>query len=381
CVRVNTWSVPGQSRAVVLLRGAAERGEVGHAWAFVGPAGVGQERAARALAAALNCPQGPDGVACGSCPTCDRCLRGVHPDYWEFFPVGPAHRVSEVRDRWLRAASRSSAQGGWKLLRVVDADRMNDAAANAFLKALEEPPPRTVWVLEVVDPDELPDTVLSRCRTVRFVSWGPAELDAEARRLGVADPDERALAVRASLGTPAALRRLAAPGGLADLRAHRDIPRRLREDGPGYALVAARQLDEEVKRRTAALKADGKTQLESLAGIYGGQAPRAVVKEVSDRQARREREARTTLVQAALDDLVAWYRDCLLVGAGGDPGSAINLDAAAALCADAAALGPAAALRAIDLVLALRDELELNLQQGLALEALFLRLSVLTRGA
>lgn len=367
--------MPGQPRAVAVLRAAAERGEVSHAWALLGPAGVGQELAARALAAALNCLHGRDGTSCGACSTCDRCLRGAYPAYWEFAPTGSVHRVAEVRDQWLRAASRTVSEGRWKVLRVIDADRMNEAAANAFLKALEEPPPGTVWVLDVTDPEELPDTVLSRCRSLRFLPWGPAELDAEAWRLGLADSDERALAVRASLGSPGALRRLAAPGGLADLRAHRDIPRRLREGGPGYALVVARQLDDEVKRRTAALKAEGKVELDTLAEIYGGQPPRAVVKQVTDRHARRERDARTTVVQAALDDLVAWYRDCLLVCAGGDPAEAINLDAAEALRSDAAALGPATTLRATDLVLAVRDELELNLQQALALESLFLDLA------
>jgi DNA polymerase III subunit delta' len=80
-------------------------------------------------------------------------------------------RVADVREGWLPAASRTAAEGGWKVLRVVDADRMNEAAANAFLKVLEEPPARTVWILDLADPDELPDTILSRCRAVRFVAW------------------------------------------------------------------------------------------------------------------------------------------------------------------------------------------------------------------
>ncbi|MGH3666575.1 MAG: ATP-binding protein, partial [Egibacteraceae bacterium] len=198
------WDVPGQDRAVAALRGSCERGEVAHAWAFVGPAGVGQESAARWLAAALNCPA--DSPPCGVCDVCDRCLRGAHPALWELQPSGAVHRVDEVR-QWLRTAFRTLAEGRWKVLRVVDADRMNEAAANAFLKGLEEPPPRTVWILDVIDPDELPDTILSRCRSVRFASLGPAELDAEARRLGVGDHDDRRLAVRAALGSPVTLRR------------------------------------------------------------------------------------------------------------------------------------------------------------------------------
>ncbi|HUH08196.1 MAG TPA: hypothetical protein VML96_10380, partial [Egibacteraceae bacterium] len=175
------WAIPGQLRATQALRSAFERGEVSHAWAFVGPPGVGQQQAARTLAAALNCaePLPP----CGECSSCDRCARGAHPAYWEFAPVGAAHRVADVRDQWLPIAFRTAVDAAWKVLRIIDADRLNESAANAFLQGLEEPPARTVWILEMADPDELPDTILSRCRLVRFSAWGPSELDAEAARL------------------------------------------------------------------------------------------------------------------------------------------------------------------------------------------------------
>lgn len=375
-----SWDIPGQARAAAILRGAVGRGEVSHAWAFVGPAGVGQEQAARTLAAALNCRAADRDASdpCGRCGDCRRSLRGAHPAYAEFAPVGPMHRVNEVRDEWLRAAFQTVAAGSWKVLRIVDADRMNEAAANAFLKGLEEPPPATVWVLDVTDPEELPDTILSRCRSVRFVPWGPGELDAEARRLGLTRPDDRDLAVRASLGEPARLGRLAAEGGLDDLRAHRAIPGRLRADGPGHAVVAARFLEEEIKRRTATLKAQAGEERDRLADLYGGEPPRSVVRQVGDRLARQEREVRVAVLAGALDDLVAWYRDCLLVAAGGDPADAVNADAPDELRADAAALGPTALLAATDRCLAVRDDLvELNLQQALTLEALFLELSAL----
>lgn len=376
-----SWEVPGQSRAAAVLQGACASGEVSHAWAFTGMAGVGQEQAARTLTAALNCPNAVDGVPDGTCSTCDRCARGAYPAYWEFAPGGTVHRVVDVREQWLPAAFRTSSEGPWKVLRVVDADRMNEPAANAFLKGLEEPPPRTVWVLDVADPDELPDTILSRCRIVRFNPWGAAELDAEALALGLSGAADRALAVRASFGSPVALRRLAAAGGLDDLRRHRSIPRRLREDGPGHALLAARAMDDESKRRAAALKAEGKAELDDLAELYGDGLPRGVAKQVEERSARRERESRLATVQQALDDLVGWYRDCLLVGAGGDPAQALHADDPAALRADADALPAPVCLRAVDLVLATRTDLELNLAQGLALEALFLDLYELARNA
>lgn len=369
-----TWNVPGQDHAVDVLRRAVERDEVAHAWAFIGPAGVGQESATRWLAAALNC--GSFEPPCGACDICSRCLRGAYPALEEFAPVGSFHRVDDVREQWLRRASRSLVEGRCKVLRIIDADRMNEASANAFLKGLEEPPPRTVWVLEVTDPDEMPDTILSRCRVVRFSAWSEAALNAEARRLGVDAESERELAVRAAMGSPVALARLAAPAGMDDLRAHRAWPGLLREGGPGMAVLAARALDDEVKRRTAALKAAGKQELEDLAEQSGDELPASVTRQITERSARREREARVATVQAALDDLAGWLRDCIVVARGGQP--LIHLDAADSAAGDAAALGPQRLLEALDLVQRTRESMELNVQPGLTLEAMFLELSALT---
>jgi DNA polymerase-3 subunit delta' len=365
------WMLPGQPSAAQALRLAAERGEVSHAWAFVGPPGVGQEQAARALAAALNCPS----AGCGVCGVCRRCVGGAFPSLWEFAPSGAAHRVADVRERWLPSASHSAVEGSWKVLRVVDAERMNEAAANAFLKALEEPPPRTVWVLDVADPDELPDTILSRCRVVRFSPWSLEALRAEAGRLGIDDADQE-LAARLAQGSPRALARFA-EGGLEDVRAHRALPGRLREEGQGVALLAAREVDAELKRRTAAQKAAGKAELERLAELYGDAAPRAVVKQVEERLVREEREARAAALQGVLDDLATWFRDALLLATGGGPEGVLNLDAIGPLRSDAEALGPARLLLAAQLVQRAREGLELNLQQALALEALLLDLAAL----
>lgn len=367
------WEVPGQEHAVTVLREAVARDEVAHAWAFLGPAGVGQQAASRWLAAAMNC--GAFEPPCGACDICRRCLSGVYPALWEFLPTGAFHRVDDVREQWLRTASRSLTEGRTKVLRIADADRMNEAAANAFLKGLEEPAPGTIWVLDITDPDELPDTILSRCRLLRFAAWSDAVLDARAQVLGLDDPRDRSLAVQAATGSPLHLERLTSPGGLDDLRAHRAWPALLREGGSGMAVIAAKALDEEVKRRTAALKAKGKTELEELAAHAGDVLPPAVTKQVTERFTRREREARLVTVQAALDDLAGWLRDCLVVAGGGEP--LIHRDAMDGVRADAQALGPTKLLAAVDLVQATREQLESNVQQGLALEALFLQLAAL----
>jgi DNA polymerase III subunit delta' len=367
------WDVPGQERAVTVLRRAVGRGEVGHAWAFTGPAQVGQEQLVRSLVAALVCVEAPTG--CGSCRACVRALRGAHPAGVDLEPNGVMHRVADVRERWLPAAWRSAGEGGWNVLRVVDADRMNDAAANAFLKVLEEPPAHTIWVLDIADPEALPETVLSRCRVLPLRALDRAALHAVARREGLDDDTDRELAVGASLGSLTRLKGLAAPGGLDRLRTHRAIPRALREHGPGYALVAAHALDLEVKERTDAREQERRDEREALDAAHGGALPRSLANELDDGKANDLREVRMATLFAALDDLACWYRDVLVVQAGGDRASLVHIDDADGLAADAEALAPAALLAALDEVLATREALEGNAQPRLALEACFMSLS------
>lgn len=366
------WQVPGQAHATGVLHDAVARDQVGHAWAVVGPSGVGQEQLARSLAAALNCEVEPTG--CGVCSSCVRSLRGAHPAYWEFVPVGAAHRVGEVRDSWTQVASRTAAEGRYKVLRVVDADRMNDAAANAFLKILEEPPPRTVWVIELADPEELPDTIVSRCREVRVSPWDRDTMVELAAAGSSASGRDRELAVRAAMGSPDRLRALLTPQGRDDLRRHRSIPRELRDRGPGFALVAAAELDNEMKRAAAGVRDDVARERAQLAELYGDAPPRDVLRHVEQRATRREREAKTVVAQTALDDLAGWYRDVLLVRSGGDPADAVHADDADGLRADAAALSERVLLASIDTLFARREELELNVAMTLAVESLLLDL-------
>ena len=373
------WEVPAQGHAVELLRDAVAADAVGHAWALIGPGGVGQEALTRSLAAALNCDAAITG--CGTCPSCRPSLRGAHPAYWEFVPVGAVHRVGDVRHQWTHVASRTAAEGHVKVLRVVDADRMNEAAANAFLKVLEEPPPRTVWVLELADPEELPDTIVSRCRVVRVSPWDRDTLR-EAAAGTDATPADRELAVRAAMGSPARLHQLLGTDeGLADLRRHRRIPRELRERGPGYALVAAHELGAEMKRAVAEVQEAAKQESAQLEEFYGDAPPRDVVRQLEQRATRREREVKTTVAQTTLDDLAGWYRDVLLVRGGGDPAEALHADDAEGLRADADMLTEQALLRSLDTLFARREELELNVQVTLAVEALLLDLWTIATAA
>src|SRR5580692_8097817 len=157
----------GQDAVVAELRGAAAaasavlRGEpntgMTHAWLFTGPPGSGRSVAARAFAAALLCSDG----GCGHCPSCRQVAAGTHPDLLLVRPDGLSYGVKQTRDLVLKAAA-SPVYGGWRIVLFEDADRATEQAANALLKAIEEPAARTIWLLCAPYADDLPTTIRSR---------------------------------------------------------------------------------------------------------------------------------------------------------------------------------------------------------------------------
>ena len=186
--------------------GGDERGGMTHAWLFTGPPGSGRSVAARAFAAALECRAPEPG--CGHCADCHTTLQGTHADIEVVRPAGLSYSVRETRELVLRAAT-SPSGGRWRIVLFEDADRATEQAANALLKAIEEPAARTVWLLCAPSPDDLPVTIRSRCRLVTLRT-PPADAVADVliRRDGI-DPDLAATAARAAQGHIGRARRLA----------------------------------------------------------------------------------------------------------------------------------------------------------------------------
>ena len=173
----SVWDlVVGHDEQVTALREAIAGDRVTHAWLFTGPPGIGKLHTARVFAAALNCPSGGD----GTCETCRRILRGVHPDVHLIVPEGDFLLVEEVR-AVREEASRSRREARTAVFIFDEADRMTEAAANALLKVLEEPPANVVFVLVARSPEALVGTVPSRARTVPFVPLSLAELGTSSR--------------------------------------------------------------------------------------------------------------------------------------------------------------------------------------------------------
>jgi DNA polymerase III subunit delta' len=159
--------IQGQDRAIRILKQSLKRDKVHHAYLFSGPEGVGKKLTAQELAKALNCDQpGPEG-GCDQCPSCRKIEKQVHPDFIHLKPEGSNIRIEQIRNL-AQQLSYGPALGRSRLCLLDMASDLNEPAANAFLKTLEEPPSGTLFVLLVRDPGELLPTLVSRCVSVGF---------------------------------------------------------------------------------------------------------------------------------------------------------------------------------------------------------------------
>ncbi|MEE6261291.1 DNA polymerase III subunit delta' [Plantactinospora sonchi] len=353
-----------------------------HAWIFTGPPGSGRSVAARAFAAALQCLRG---TGCGECAGCHTTLTGTNADVRFVVPEGLSIGVSEMRALVLRAASTPTG-GRWQVLVIEDADRLTEAAGNALLKAIEEPPPRTVFLLctPSTHPDDISVTIRSRCRLVALVQ-PPAEAVAAVLRDrdGIA-PDVAAWAAAASQGHVGRARRLARD---PDARKRREavlaVPRRL--TSVGACFDAASTLIEAAEAEAAAAVAEADTTERSAletalgAGGTGRGAAGAIrgaagqLKDLERRQKSRATRAQRDALDRALVDLAGFYRDVLTVAMRA-PVTPVHTDVATMTASAAGKWTAESTLRRLEAVLSCRTAIETNVKPRIAVEAMMLAL-------
>jgi DNA polymerase-3 subunit delta' len=258
---------------------------------------------------------------------------------------------------------------------------MTEEAADVLLKGLEEPPDETAFILSSARPDEIPETVRSRCHTVTFRPLAESFV-AEALAGEGIEAGRAKLAARIAGGNLGRARRLAQDEQGLGFRDSALEALAAASTGPGGGLDAAEQLlaaaAEYRKRIAGRLKGDLEPFMDPDTGKPLEQY-RGAIRRLEQRHARQERRAERDFLDAALLALEAWFRDLLLVGSGGDPAWAINLDRPP----DAGDASLSEAARAIQVLEEARAALadETNLNARLVLEDAFLQLAPATARA
>ncbi len=370
----------GQDAIVGQLRDAMTApGGLTHAWLFTGPPGSGRSVAARAFAAALLCA----GNGCGACASCHQVAAGTHADLLLVRPDGLSYGVRQTRELVLKAAA-SPVYGGWRVVLFEDADRATEQAANALLKAIEEPPPRTIWLLCAPSAADLPTTIRSRCRLITLRTPPTSAVARILEAEGVA-PAEALAAAQASLGHIGRARRLATDQETARRRADvLTVPLRVTGLAEAFAAAAAlvkaaeaeatattEELDvpeREALKRAFGEGSTGKGVATAIRGAAGA------LKELEDRQKSRATRIKRDALDLALLDLAAFYRDVLAVQLGAEVELA-NASREADLRQIAESSDRRTTVRRIEAIMRCRERLAASVAPLLAVEELTLTLA------
>ncbi|MCC3270913.1 DNA polymerase III subunit delta' [Arthrobacter gengyunqii] len=321
---MSVWDdLQGQDPVVDQLRRGAAQATPNHAWLFTGPPGSGRSNAARAFAAALLCDQQDPALrGCGECKACRTALAGSHADVTSVTTEKVTISIDEAREL-VRKAQDKPSTGRWRVIIVEDADRMQERSTNVLLKAIEEPPPRTIWLLCAPSPGDVLVTIRSRCRAVSL-RLPPVEDVAELliRRDGI-DPDVARAAARAAQSHIGIAKRLATDEGA---RSRRDsivrLPLSLRnvsgamKAAADLVALAEAEATSSFEQRDAA---ERQSLLASLGAPESGTLPpsiRSQVKRLEEDQVRRAKRSKNDYFDRALTDLLSFYRDVLMLQLG-----------------------------------------------------------------
>lgn len=367
----------GQRPTIEVLRQAAAGHGMTHAWLFTGPPGSGRSNVARAFASALQCEQR---TGCGACEACRLGASGSHPDITWVRSETSVLYVNDMRDL-VQSASKFPAIGRWQVVVIEDADRLgtpeNPRTGNALLKAIEEPTPKTVWLLCAPTVQDVLPTINSRCRTLTLSTPSSDDVAAFLTRTAQVSETVATFAARASQGHIGRARALALD---EETRARRrqviSIPARL--TSLGSCMTAATDLADLAKQETEAITAETeKRELGELQAIFGSERKdttsrsyRAALKGLEDLQKKKAKRRVLDVIDRALMDLVSVYRDAIALAVGA-PGALVNEELRGDVAVVARDASPEELLRMIDAVFTAREQmLEFNVPPQLALESM-----------
>ncbi|SDL13935.1 DNA polymerase-3 subunit delta' [Lentzea albidocapillata subsp. violacea] len=391
---MSVWDeVVGQPEAVAMLSASAEAaamivaggtpapGVMTHAWLFTGPPGSGRSSTARAFAGALQCIVADDRPGCGECSGCRTTLHGTHADVRVVAPEGLSISVAEMRSL-VQISARRPTSGRWQVVIIEDADRLTEGAANALLKAVEEPPERTVFLLCAPSdhPDDVSVTIRSRCRLVSLGSPRPAAIASALEAVDGVSPEMAQWAAAVCGGHVGRARRLASD---EQTRSRREavlrIPLALRK--PADVFTCADELikaaEDDASTANESRNEAEREALETAMGAGGtgkgtaaaSRGAKGALKDLEKRQKSRATRTQRDSLDMALVDLAAFYRDALVVRTGSEA-ALMHPDRAQDSRTAAAQWSSESILRRLEAVLACREAIEVNVKPRIAIEAM-----------
>jgi DNA polymerase-3 subunit delta' len=348
-----------------------------HAWLFTGPPGSGRSSAAVAFAQALVCAH----QGCGTCNECQSADNGSHPDVEIIRTEGLSIKVEEIRELLTRVAWAPSI-GGWRVVVMEDADRLTESAANAMLKAIEEPGTRTVWLLCAPTLHDVLPTIRSRCRHIQLhTPSDKAVADVLINRDGIT-PAMAQFAARVSQGHIGRAKYLALNEAARSNRTTiMNLPLQL--NSLAAAFKAAQTLvDLATASANAATDARDEKEIASLQEAYGkgatgrGMASGAAkaVKELEKEQKSRATRMVRDSIDGALLDIATFYRDVMMVQSGSGE-AIINTDMVDAINAYASKHPHHSTITKMCAIMEARKNLAHNAAPLLTCEALMCRLA------
>ena len=312
----------GQEHVVEIIKNAVaatETQSMTHAWVFTGPPGSGRSSAAIAFAQALVCPDN----GCGTCNACRSAANGAHPDVEVIRTEGLSIKIDEVRELLARVAWAPS-MGGWRVVVMEDADRLTESAANALLKAIEEPGNRTVWLLCAPTLHDVLPTIRSRCRHLQLVTPSTSAVAQVLQNRDGISPQMADFAARVSQGHIGRARYLANNESVRNTRTTiMKLPLTL--NGISSAFAAAQTLvDLATDQANEAAEERNQTEVDDLSLAYGkGATGRGMatggskaIKELEKEQKTRNTRMVRDGLDAALLDIATFYRDVMMVQSG-----------------------------------------------------------------
>jgi DNA polymerase-3 subunit delta' len=376
-------SLIGQEDSVQVLKdavAAAKNGEdesqaMTHAWLFTGPPGSGRSNAALAFAAALVCKTS----GCGTCTDCLTALKGSHADVELIRTEGLSIKIDEVREL-ITHASWTPSVASYRVVVMEDADRLTESAANALLKAVEEPGLRTVWLLCAPTISDVLPTIRSRTRnlTLRTPSIKAVTelLEREEIPATIAE-----LSARASQGHIGRARYLAKN---AEARTRRTdilkLPLTITDISSAFA-CAGKLVDAAKRDAEAEAERKNEGEITALKEAWGQQGTRVVaggakaIKELEREQKSRQTRMVRDYLDRALLDIATFYRDVLMTQSKTPTDALINRDMQREIEIVANSTSPDTTLRKLSVIMKTRTQLSHNAAPLLAIEAMMVQLA------